>query len=258
MDRRGRGDSGDHPEYEIEKEFSDLAGLIDSIGEPVDVVGHSFGALCALEASLLTRNVRRIVAYEPPLPGALPYWPEALRNEMLPLLAVGKNEEALCSFLSILMSVAPEDIAQMRALPAWPRRVALANTIPRELEALVNVKFDMSRLRNVTCPTTFLVGGASPQFQMEIASAYKSALRKAEVRILEGQGHLAVRPPRGARGPRPRGCRNPTQPRLSASLQGEATPNMALQPTRYGVAPLSLIFNNTCYIPKLMAPPKML
>jgi pimeloyl-ACP methyl ester carboxylesterase len=28
---------------------------------------------------------------------------------------------------------------------------------------------------------------------MEIASAYKSALRKAEVRILEGQGHLAVR-----------------------------------------------------------------
>ncbi len=85
MDRRGRGDSGDHPEYEIEKEFSDLAGLIDSIGEPVDVVGHSFGALCALEAALLTRNVRRIVAYEPPLPGALPYWPEALRNEMLPL-----------------------------------------------------------------------------------------------------------------------------------------------------------------------------
>jgi pimeloyl-ACP methyl ester carboxylesterase len=192
MDRRGRGDSGDHPEYEIEKEFSDLAGLIDSIGEPVDVVGHSFGALCALEAALLTRNVRRIVAYEPPLPGAWPNWPEALRNEMLPLLAVGKNEEALCSFLSILMSVAPEDIAQMRALPAWPGRVALANTIPRELEALVNVKFDMSRLRNVTCPTTFLVGGASPQFQMEIASAYKSALRKAEVRILEGQGHLAV------------------------------------------------------------------
>ena len=192
MDRRGRGDSGDHPEYEIEKEFSDLAGLIDSIGEPVDVVGHSFGALCALEAALLTRNVRRIVAYEPPLPGAFPYWPEALRNEMLPLLAVGKNEEALCSFLSILMRVAPEDIAQMRALPEWPRRVALANTIPRELEALVNVKFDMSRLRNVTCPTTFLVGGASPQFQMEIASAYKSALHKAEVRILEGQGHLAV------------------------------------------------------------------
>jgi pimeloyl-ACP methyl ester carboxylesterase len=111
---------------------------------------------------------------------------------MLPLLAVGKNEEALCSFLSILMRVAPEDIAQMRALPAWSRRVALANTIPRELEALVNVKFDMRRLRNVTCPTTFLVGGASPQSQIEIASAYKSVLRKAEVRILEGQGHFAV------------------------------------------------------------------
>jgi pimeloyl-ACP methyl ester carboxylesterase len=51
VDRRGRGGSGDSDDYAIEREFEDVAAVVDSLGEPVNLLGHSYGALCALEAS---------------------------------------------------------------------------------------------------------------------------------------------------------------------------------------------------------------
>ena len=65
VDRRDRGGSGDSEDYSIEREFEDVAAVVDSIGEPVDLLGHSYGAVCALEAALLTRNVHKLVLYEP-------------------------------------------------------------------------------------------------------------------------------------------------------------------------------------------------
>ncbi len=44
--RRGRGESGDTQPYDLEREFEDIAALIDHIPGPVDVLGHSYGALC--------------------------------------------------------------------------------------------------------------------------------------------------------------------------------------------------------------------
>jgi pimeloyl-ACP methyl ester carboxylesterase len=70
IDRRGRGASTDGREYTIESEFEDVAAVIDSIEGDVDVLGHSYGAICALEATLRTSGVRRLVLYEPPLPSA--------------------------------------------------------------------------------------------------------------------------------------------------------------------------------------------
>src|SRR5918994_2127863 len=67
IDRRGRGGSGDPDDYTIGREFEDVAAVVDSLGEPAFLLGHSYGALCALEAALLTRNVRKLVLYEPPM-----------------------------------------------------------------------------------------------------------------------------------------------------------------------------------------------
>src|SRR5262245_54898114 len=67
VDRRGRGGSADALDYFIEREFDDIATVVDAIGEPVLLLGHSYGAICSLEASLRTRNVRKLVLYEPPI-----------------------------------------------------------------------------------------------------------------------------------------------------------------------------------------------
>ena len=54
MDRRGRSHSGDADDYSIEREFEDIAAVVDAIGEPAFVIGHSYGAEITLGALLLT------------------------------------------------------------------------------------------------------------------------------------------------------------------------------------------------------------
>ena len=61
MDRRGRGASGDAQKYSLEREYDDVAAVIRAAGREVDLFGHSFGALCAMEAALNVDNLRRIV-----------------------------------------------------------------------------------------------------------------------------------------------------------------------------------------------------
>src|SRR3970040_231447 len=62
-DRRGRGASGDASPYALEREFEDVAAVVDGIGGPVDLLGHSYGAICSLEAAALSREPRRLVPH---------------------------------------------------------------------------------------------------------------------------------------------------------------------------------------------------
>ena len=41
MDRRGRGGSGDHPEYDVGREGEGVAAVAGTLGGEVSVVGHS-------------------------------------------------------------------------------------------------------------------------------------------------------------------------------------------------------------------------
>lgn len=76
MDRRGRGGSGDSGSYALEREAEDVASIVDFIGAPTRVLGHSYGGLCALEAALLTAHLHRLILYEAvPLRGADGYRP---------------------------------------------------------------------------------------------------------------------------------------------------------------------------------------
>src|SRR5687768_11521084 len=67
IDRRGRGRSGDADNYALQREFEDVATVVEWAGEGVNVVGHSYGGVCALEASLLTNRIQKLVLYEAPM-----------------------------------------------------------------------------------------------------------------------------------------------------------------------------------------------
>ncbi len=45
-----------------------MTAVVDGIGEPLTLLGHSFGGVCSLEASLRIANVQRLILYEPPIP----------------------------------------------------------------------------------------------------------------------------------------------------------------------------------------------
>src|SRR3712207_8240423 len=53
--RSGRGGSGDSDDYAVEREFEDVAAVVDSLEESAILLGHSYGALCALEDRKSTR-----------------------------------------------------------------------------------------------------------------------------------------------------------------------------------------------------------
>ena len=60
MDRRGRGGSGDAAAYRMDDEFADVAAVTAVIdGGPVDVVGHSYGGICAMESVFRNASIAR-------------------------------------------------------------------------------------------------------------------------------------------------------------------------------------------------------
>jgi pimeloyl-ACP methyl ester carboxylesterase len=49
VDRRGRGRSGDTTDYALEREYENVVAVVESAGEGVNVLGHSYGGICALD-----------------------------------------------------------------------------------------------------------------------------------------------------------------------------------------------------------------
>jgi pimeloyl-ACP methyl ester carboxylesterase len=189
IDRRGRGESGDQADYSIEREFEDVAAVVDSIAEPPSVFGHSSGATVALGAGLVARNLHRFVLYEPS-PGIAAVPPEDLAR-IDDLVARGEREEALVFALGAF-GLTAEEVEQFRALPTWDERVEAAHTVTREVRAEESYGVDPERFRNLTTPVLLLLGERSPGWARDGTEHIESALPNARVAVLEGQGHAAT------------------------------------------------------------------
>lgn len=192
MDRRGRGRSGDAAEYQIAREAEDVAAVAEAIGEPVSVLGHSYGAVCGLEAALLTDRIQRLVLYEPPIPTGVPMYPPALPDRMQALIDDGENESALELFFGEVVGMPEEELALYRQLPMWEVRVGLAPTIPRELAIDRSYSFEPNKFADLTTPVLLLLGGDSPPLFQRAIDAAREALPHAEMIVLSGQQHVAM------------------------------------------------------------------
>ncbi|MFC7204039.1 alpha/beta fold hydrolase [Haloferax namakaokahaiae] len=195
MDRRGYGESGDAERYSLEREFDDVVAVVDSIDEPVNLLGHSQGALCALGASLRTANLSTLILYEAPTPWGVvgPYlYAEDLLAEMEALIAAGDVEQALVLYLAEYVELKPEELESLREAPSWPDRVEMARIIPREERAPAEFEFDSTQFAEMTTPTLLLVGGESFEWADEAAKILADALPNSRVVTFEGQGHVAM------------------------------------------------------------------
>lgn len=193
MDRRGRGGSGDAERYALAREAEDVAAVVDSIGEPVNVLGHSYGGLCSLEAALLSPNVRRLILYEGVHRRGSDNYRPGLIDQLDAMLAAGHVEDMLVTMLRDLVGMPAEEIGLLRSQPeAWARRLGNAPTIPRELRADEAYRFAPERFRDMRQPTWLLVGGDSPARERESAEAIAVLLPDARVAMLPGQQHLAM------------------------------------------------------------------
>jgi pimeloyl-ACP methyl ester carboxylesterase len=192
MDARGRGGSGDAEEYAIERDYEDVAAVVDAIGRPVDVVGHSHGALTGLEAALLTPNIGRLVLYEPPEPGVR-IVPAETTARMKALLEAGDRAGVIRTLMLEGLGATEEEFEMVRAAPSWPSRLAAAHTVLREDEAEEALPpFDPARFTGLTIPVLLLLGGDSPPLLSNFTARLHAALPNSKVVILPGQQHIAI------------------------------------------------------------------
>ena len=196
MDRRGRGASTDAPVYAAEREYEDVAAVIDAIaqrtGQPVTVYGHSYGGLCAFGAAALTSNLGRLALYEGwPPPDPEPFEPSPdLRQHVETLFDAGDVDEALKLILREVVGMTDQEIATYRADPSWSGRVAAASTFLREEAAFAKAVWSPQAAARIGVRTLILTGDQTPSWRSH-ADEVVEALPDARRVVLTGQGHSA-------------------------------------------------------------------
>jgi pimeloyl-ACP methyl ester carboxylesterase len=193
VDRRGRGQSGDVEPYSLERESEDVAGVVESIPGPVNLLGHSYGALCSLEASLKTANLRRLILYEPPIhTAAREDYPLDAVNRLNTYLHLGDREKALLIFLQEIAGIPRNEMYMLRSLPSWRSRVAAAHTIPREEASVASYLFEPERFSRMETPTLLLLGGDSPSFYRAAIETLRGSILNSRIVVMPGQRHAAM------------------------------------------------------------------
>jgi pimeloyl-ACP methyl ester carboxylesterase/ribosomal protein S18 acetylase RimI-like enzyme len=197
IDRRGRGASGDTVPYAIEREFEDVAAVATTVAAArglaaIDVFGHSYGGRCALGAALATSAIARVISYEgAPSPPGERYGDPALAGDLGHLAATDQNEALLVTFLERVVGMTPEELARYRADPIWPRRVAAAGTIARELLVEASDTASLEALALVRQPVLQLLGSESSPVFTTSTSALNERLADGRVVVIAGARHAA-------------------------------------------------------------------
>jgi pimeloyl-ACP methyl ester carboxylesterase len=165
--RRYRLDLPGDPPCSIAQEAADVVALAEAVGQPVLLVGHSSGAVVALEA---------LVASPAAFTGAVLYEPPVVTAIFLRDLAL------LRPLVARLVGLFVANDPRMRALA--PRQID-------DVAAINQLGVRLGAYARVEVPTVLLGGDRSPAHLGERVDALARALPRAERVVLHGQGHNA-------------------------------------------------------------------
>jgi pimeloyl-ACP methyl ester carboxylesterase len=174
------------------EEVEHVTALVHAIGQPMVIVGHSSGAVLALEALVATPAAYAgAVLYEPPCVIGPPLGGEALARAQASI-AAGRPGTALAIFLREIVRA-----------PAWTARlskpvVALSPRIRRMARHQIDDCAAIDQLGNrldtyakITVPVMLLGGDRSPAHLGERLDALERVLPHTERVVMHRQGHGA-------------------------------------------------------------------
>jgi pimeloyl-ACP methyl ester carboxylesterase len=184
--RRGRGETDATKGHSLNDEVLDVVDILQEIAEPVFLLGHSYGAHCALAAAAVAPDsVRKLVLYEP-------LWPTYISREALShleeLAGSGEWDAFALTFFRDSLFVPAEDLDALRTTKLWPPIIADARASLGDLRALSLYDFKCERFKHLTCPVLLQIGSASPR-QLYVTDALAAALPNARIDELAGQAH---------------------------------------------------------------------
>jgi pimeloyl-ACP methyl ester carboxylesterase len=192
---RGRGLSGDHPDHSHERLVADVVAFVDSIGEPVGLMGHSSGGRIALDAAAQTDVVSALAVYEP--------WIPQLRDDevivrnaraaarIARLGADGRLVEAAQVFL---VDAALANHEELAVLAEHDVAELMAPTVPVSVQEMVVFltaePAAIAPLERITTPTLLLHGSRTHPFFTAAVNHVAARLPDATIREIAGAGHL--------------------------------------------------------------------
>ncbi len=201
-DRRGRGASTNNDSgFEPERELEDLSALIEALGGPVSVFGHSSGAVLALEAAMQGLPIERLAVYEPSymVAGTRPLPPDDVDKRVAGLVREGRRDDAVVLFSTEAVGLPAEMVEGMRVTPAWGRLTSLAHTLPYDLAVHRGYRLPTERLAELELPLLTLDGSESFPWIRATARAVAQAVAGARHLTLEGQDHSVLQRPEALR-----------------------------------------------------------
>jgi len=197
LNRRGRTPSGElGPDYSMRTETDDVDHVLDAIvaaegaEHGVDVFGWSFGGLVALEAAVRgTGSIRSLTLYEPVV---RPFGRQAL-DALRRADAAEDLDRAVEIVNRDVSGFSDEYVRRLRGSDVWELLKPLAAPLARELTALDEHPADLRAFGELELPVTLLLGAENegvPPYG-EVFARIASALPRARVVVMPGQGHLA-------------------------------------------------------------------
>lgn len=184
--RRGRGATDATEGHKLTDEVADTIALMERIGEPAALLGHSYGAHVALGvAAEIAQRVATLVLYEPP---RLDLLTREHLAELEQLGARGEWDSMAWTFFSEALEVPPADLAAYRESDDWAGVLADAPATLGDLSALSRHSFQLEQCAEVTMPVLLQTGSESPP-HLWMTDVLERHLPTARVEILEGQAH---------------------------------------------------------------------
>lgn len=190
MDRRGRGQSGDGADYAFDREAEDIEAVLEAAGGGAYLLGHSSGAIYALEAAR-RQSIAGLILYEPPLHLERQF--RGIFERIRPLMQEERFEDAVALFFREEAGMPEEQLSALRSTPVWSRMVALASTAHREWEAMLEADLTVDRYRDLSVPTLLLTGTVSADHPSFGTRALEATLPDSRTAMLDGQAHSAHR-----------------------------------------------------------------
>ncbi len=186
--RRGKGLSDDAPDYSYDREYEDVAAVLDAVGPPYFLFGHSSGAVCALGAALIW-NVDKLVIVEPPLPLDEPGIDAEHHSAVRTALERGEEETAVLLALRHALRLQPAAIDALRSRSDWSRVLQRGVAWLRELDEINKLPADVERYRAIEAPVLLVYGTETQRRRRAAVEALADAMPNAKMIGFAGHGH---------------------------------------------------------------------
>lgn len=192
LERRLYGGSGPPKSpHAMAREVEDVETLLAGLGEPALLVGHSSGAVVALETALRRpAHLAALAAYEPPVSVKAPLGGTALARARAAVDA-GRLGKAMSIHLVDVVEMSRLAVMVLRLTPAWPSLRVWAPAQIADDEAIAALGGGIERYGGISVPTLLLGGERSPAHLRERLAALARVIPGARCTEMRDQGHVA-------------------------------------------------------------------